>query len=134
MNALVFLYKRVLNHPLQDSINAVRADKKMNVPVIMTREEVAAVISLMDGTAQVVAKLLYGNGLRIMEAVWLRVKDVDFQRKFFQRACPLLPALDIVGIFMPHRVLPEVEHRGRQLRSRPSFKQRLQGTVCAPKE
>jgi hypothetical protein len=99
MNALVFLYKRVLNHPLQDSINAVRADKKMNVPVIMTREEVAAVISLMDGTAQVVAKLLYGNGLRIMEAVWLRVKDVDFQRKFFQRACPLLPALDIVGIF-----------------------------------
>jgi len=66
MNALVFLYKRVLNHPLQDSINAVRADKKINVPVVMTREEVAAVISLMDGTAQVVTKLLYGSGLRIM--------------------------------------------------------------------
>ena len=47
MNALVFLYKRVLNHPLQDSINAVRADKKINVPVVMTREEVAAVISLI---------------------------------------------------------------------------------------
>ncbi|NTV38050.1 MAG: integron integrase [Anaerolineales bacterium] len=81
MNALVFLYKRVLNHPLQDSINAVRADKKTNVPVVMTREEVAAVISLMDGTAQMVAKLLYGSGLRIMEAVRLRVKDVDFQMK-----------------------------------------------------
>ena len=81
MNALVFLYKRVLKHPLQDSINAVRADKKINVPVVMTREEVAAVISLMDGTAQVVAKLLYGSGLRIMEAVRLRVKDVDFQMK-----------------------------------------------------
>jgi integrase len=81
MNALVFLYKRVLNHPLQDSINAVRADKKINVPVVMTREEVAAVISLMDGTAQVVAKLLYGSGLRIMEAVRVRVKDVDFQMK-----------------------------------------------------
>ena len=66
MNALVFLHKRVLNHPLQDSINAVRADKKINVPVVMTREEVAAVISLMDGTAQVVTKLLYGSGLRIM--------------------------------------------------------------------
>ena len=61
------VYKRVLNHPLQDSINAVRADKKINVPVVMTREEVAAVISLMDGTAQVVAKFLYGSGLRIME-------------------------------------------------------------------
>jgi integron integrase len=81
MNALVFLYKRVLDHPLQESIDAVRADKKTSVPVVMTREEVAAVISLMDGTAQVVAKLLYGSGLRIMEAVRLRVKDVDFQMK-----------------------------------------------------
>jgi integron integrase len=81
MNALVFLYKRVLNHSLSGSINAVRADKKINVPVVMTREEVAAVISLMDGTAQVVAKLLYGSGLRIMEAVRLRVKDIDYQMK-----------------------------------------------------
>jgi integron integrase len=81
MNALVFLYKRVLNHALPGSINTVRADKKVNVPVVMTREEVAAVISLMDGTAQVVAKLLYGSGLRIMEAVRLRVKDIDYQMK-----------------------------------------------------
>ena len=62
MNALVFLYKRGLNHALQGRINAVRADKKITVPVVMTREEVAAVLSLMDGTAQVVAKLLYGIG------------------------------------------------------------------------
>ncbi len=81
MNALVFLYKRVLNYPLDGSIHAVRADKKINVPVVMTREEVATVISLMDGTAQLVAKLLYGSGLRIMEAVRLRVKDIDFQMK-----------------------------------------------------
>jgi integron integrase len=81
MNALVFLYKRVLNHALPGSINAVRTDKKINVPVVMTREEVAAVISLMDGTAQVVAKLLYGSGLRIMEAVRLRIKDIDYQMK-----------------------------------------------------
>src|SRR6266516_4071730 len=81
MNALVFLYKRVLNHSLQGSIDAVRAAKKINVPVVMTREEVAAVLSLMDGTAQLVAKLLYGSGLRIMEAVRLRVKDIDYQMK-----------------------------------------------------
>ena len=81
MNALVFLYKRVLNHALEGRINAVRADKKINVPVVMTREEVAAVISLLDGTAQLVAKLLYGSGLRIMEAVRLRVKDIDYQMK-----------------------------------------------------
>jgi integron integrase len=81
MNALVFLYKRVLNHTLEGRINAVRADKKINVPVVMTREEVAAVLSLMDGTAQVVAKLLYGSGLRIMEALRFRVKDIDVQMK-----------------------------------------------------
>src|SRR5712691_655508 len=81
MNALVFLYKRVLDHALEDRINAVRAHKKINVPVVMTRDEVAAVLSLLDGTAQLVAKLLYGSGLRIMEAVRLRVKDIDYQMK-----------------------------------------------------
>jgi integron integrase len=81
MNALVFLYTRVLTHALEGRITAVRADKKIHVPVVMTREEVAAVLSLLDGTAQLVAKLLYGSGLRIMEAVRLRVKDLDVQMK-----------------------------------------------------
>ncbi len=47
----------------------------------MTREEVATILSLLDGTAQLVVKLLYGSGLRIMEAVRLRVKDIDVQMK-----------------------------------------------------
>ena len=81
MNALVFLYKRVLTHALPGSIDAVRADEKVPVPVVMTREEVITVLSLMDGTAQLVAKLLYGSGLRIMEAVRLRVQDIDYQMK-----------------------------------------------------
>jgi len=81
MNALVFLYKRVLRQPLEDRIDAVRAPKKVNVPVVMTRDEVAAVLSLMTGTPQLVAKVLYGSGLRIMEAVRLRVKDLDFAMK-----------------------------------------------------
>lgn len=81
MNALVFLYKRVLRHALSGSIDAVRADQKVHVPVVMTREEVAAVLSLMDGTSQLVAKILYGSGLRIIEAVRLRVQDIDYQMK-----------------------------------------------------
>jgi integron integrase len=81
MNALIFLYKRVLKLSMEGDINAVRADRKVNVPVVMTREEVAAVISLMNGTPQLVAKLLYGSGLRIMEAVRLRIQDVDFGMK-----------------------------------------------------
>src|SRR5262245_40674997 len=77
MNALVFLYRRVLNHGMEDRIDAVRTAKKINVPVVMTREEVATILSRLDGAAHLVARLLYGSGLRIMEAVRLRVKDID---------------------------------------------------------
>ena len=81
MNALVFLYRHVLKQPLDKEINAVRAPRKENVPVVMTREEVAQVISLMEGTPQIVVKLLYGSGLRVIEAVRLRVHDIDFKMK-----------------------------------------------------
>ena len=81
MNALVFLYKRVLEKPLDEVIDAVRAERKVNVPVVMTREEVSGVISVMEGVPQLIVKLLYGSGLRILEAVRLRVKDVDFAMK-----------------------------------------------------
>jgi site-specific recombinase XerD len=52
MNALVFLYKKVLREPLDKEINAVRATRKTNVPVVMTREETARVLSLMNGIPQ----------------------------------------------------------------------------------
>ena len=68
-------------HALEGRINGVRADKKIDVPVVMTREAVAAVLSLLDGTASLVATLLYGSGPRIMEAVRLRSKDLDVQMK-----------------------------------------------------
>jgi len=53
------------------SIHTERVDKKVSVPVVMTREEVAAVLSLLNGTPQLITKLLYGSGLRIMEVVRL---------------------------------------------------------------
>ena len=81
MNALVFLYRQVLKTPLDEKIDAVRAERKANVPVVLTREEVAKVVPLLDGECQLIVKLLYGSGLRIMEAVRLRVKDVDFAMK-----------------------------------------------------
>jgi site-specific recombinase XerD len=81
MNALAFLDKCVLNNSLLGTINAVRADKAINVPVVMTREAVAAVISLLDGTTQLVAELPYGSGWRIMDAVRIRGKDIDVQMK-----------------------------------------------------
>jgi integron integrase len=81
MNAQVFLNRRVLNHGLQGHIHAVRADKKINAPVVMTREDVASVIFLLDGTAQVGAKLLYGSGLRMMKAIQFRVQDSNVPMK-----------------------------------------------------
>ncbi len=81
LNSLVFLYKHVLKEPLEDEIHAVRAPKKENVPVVMTREEVVHVMSLMEGISQMVAKILYGSGLRISEALRLRVFDIDFNMK-----------------------------------------------------
>ena len=81
MNALVFLYKKVLKLPLDGEINAVRAKKKVNVPVVMTREETARIIALIAGTPQLIVKLMYGSGLRISEAIRLRVKDIDQELK-----------------------------------------------------
>jgi integron integrase len=80
-NALVFLYRQVLKLPLEDQINAVRAERKTNLPVVLTREEVGKVLALLEGEPQLIVKLLYGSGLRIMEAARLRVKDVDLAMK-----------------------------------------------------
>jgi len=81
MNALVFLYRHVLKQSLDQEINAVRASRNIKIPVVMTKEEVAQIITLMEGVPQLVVKLLYGSGLRIMEAVRLRVQDIDYNFK-----------------------------------------------------
>ena len=78
LNALVFLYKQVLDKPLEGTIDAARATKAPRVPVVLTREEVARLLPLNEGKAGLVVRLLYGSGLRITEAVRLRVGDLDF--------------------------------------------------------
>ncbi len=76
--ALLFLYKQVLNIelPLIDGVE--RAKKPVRVPTVLTMEEVKSVLSKMSGIHHLMASLLYGAGLRVMECVRLRVKDVDF--------------------------------------------------------
>jgi integron integrase len=76
-NALVFLYKRVLESPLEN-VKATRSRKEARIPVVLTRDEVKQVLSLLDGVSELVVKLLYGCGLRITEAVKLRVQNIDF--------------------------------------------------------
>lgn len=81
MNALVFLYKKVLKMELTNDIDAVRAHKKKNIPVVLTRNEVKKVMDVMEGVPQLIVKILYGSGLRIMETVRLRIQDIDYRMK-----------------------------------------------------
>ena len=79
-NALLFLYGQVLHLSLEN-IQAVRADRPVRVPVVLTVNEVRQVFQAMTGTPQIVVKLLYGSGLRLMEALRLRVQDLDLEMK-----------------------------------------------------
>jgi integron integrase len=76
--ALLFLYLEVLRDPVPWVADIVRARRPHRLPIVMTREEVRAVLGRMRGTSKLVATLLYGSGLRLMEALRLRVKDIDF--------------------------------------------------------
>jgi len=77
LNALVYCYGKVLKAPFTD-VKASRSRKEPRIPVVLTVEEITQILSIMDGTAGLIAKLLYAGGLRITEAVRLRVQDIDF--------------------------------------------------------
>jgi integrase len=78
MNALVFLYRVVLDHDLPWLDDVVRARRPRHLPVVFTRDEVRRVLARLDGPPRLIALLLYGCGLRLLECLQLRVKDVDF--------------------------------------------------------
>jgi integron integrase len=80
LSALLFLYREVLGVDLPWLENVVRAKRPARLPVVLTRREVAAVLDRMQGTHGLMARLLYGTGMRLMECMRLRVKDVDFER------------------------------------------------------
>ena len=80
LNALVFLYRKVLNRPLDHIPNIVRSKKKPKIPVVLTQQEVSIVLSKLEGVHWLAGCLLYGSGLRLMECIRLRVKDIDFDR------------------------------------------------------
>lgn len=80
LSALLFLYREVLDRPIGDLRAVVRARAPTRLPVVLSREEVRALLSVLTGDAHLVALLLYGSGLRLQEALTLRVKDVDFGR------------------------------------------------------
>jgi integron integrase len=81
LNALVFLYKSVLDRPLEEIQGVVRAKRQQRLPVVLTTDEVAGILRALTGVHWLVACLQYGSGLRLLESVRLRVKDLDFAHR-----------------------------------------------------
>ena len=80
LSAVLFLYREVLEIDLPWLNDINRPTQKRRIPSVLTKDEVAAVLASMDGLAALLARLLYGTGMRLMEGMRLRIKDVDFDR------------------------------------------------------
>ena len=81
LNALVFLYKAVLEQPLRELSGVVRARRPQRLPVVLTRDEIGRLLRQLHGVHWLAVCLMYGSGLRLMETVRLRTKDLDFDHR-----------------------------------------------------
>lgn len=81
LSALLFLYRGVLKRDLDWLDGVVRAKKPLHLPLVLTKDEVSTILNQMRGVTWLMASLLYGAGLRVMECARLRVKDIDFDRR-----------------------------------------------------
>jgi len=79
-NALLFLFRHVLDKGIEGLDSAVRSHIPRRLPIVLSRQEVLRVFDHMEGTAKLMAGIIYGGGLRLQECLQLRVKDVDFER------------------------------------------------------
>ncbi len=80
LSALLFLYREVLEEDLPWLTDINRPTQVRRIPSVLTKDEVASLLAAMDGVTALLARLLYGTGMRLMEGMRLRVKDVDFDR------------------------------------------------------
>lgn len=80
LSALLFLYRHVIGREVGDLGKVIRARKSTHLPVVMTRDEVKAVLANLSDDKWLMASLMYGAGLRLMECLRLRVQDIDFAR------------------------------------------------------
>jgi integron integrase len=80
LNAILFMYKQVLTIELPWLDGMVYAKRPARLPVVLSRDEVTRLLDQLEGTFQLMARLMYGTGMRLMECVRLRVKDIDFAR------------------------------------------------------
>jgi integron integrase len=80
LNAIIFLYRRVLDQPVDELLEHIRAKRQQRPPTVFSQEEVKQVLEQMTGTHLLMAQVLYGGGLRLAECLRLRIQDLDFDR------------------------------------------------------
>ncbi|MFC1498880.1 integron integrase [Verrucomicrobiota bacterium] len=80
LNAIVFMYKHVLERDLEEMKPFIRAKKPKRLPVVLSMDETSLILGKFQGTSRIMIEMLYATGMRIIEVIRLRVKDIDFQR------------------------------------------------------
>ena len=105
LNALVFFYREVLDIPLDENIQPARSKKKPNLPTVLGRGEIKRFFRHMEGIHALMAMIVYGSGLRLMECLRLRIKDIDFDRK---RIHVLGKGDKWRSTILPERIIPEL--------------------------
>ena len=117
LSALLFLYKEVLKEQIGWLDRVERAKKPPKLPVVLSPDEVRRVLAELSGTSRLMASLLYGSGLRLMECIRLRVKDIDFayaqivvrDAKGGKDRVTMLP-VELVGPLQKHLARTEAQH------------------------
>lgn len=128
LSALLFLYREVLGVDLPWLDDVTRAKKPQRLPVVLTQTEVQRVLAQLDGTHGLIARLLYGSGMRLMEGARLRVKDLDFERheiivrdgKGGKDRVTMLPA-SLVSSFRDHLSQVRVLYEQDRAQGRPAI-------------
>jgi integron integrase len=80
-NALLFFFRHVIGHEPGNIRDAIRSQRKRRLPVVLTKDEISRLLAALSGTPLLMAKVIYGGGLRLRECISLRIKDIDFERK-----------------------------------------------------
>ena len=114
LSAILFLYKKVLGIDLPWMVDIVRAKRSRRMPVVLSRSEVQKVLACMTGTSWLMASLCYGSGLRLVECLRLRIKDIDFD--YLQ-----ITVRDGKGgkdrvTVLPEQLVRHIEHQMEQVR------------------
>ena len=114
-NAILFLYREVLQQELNNEINAYRAKRRHYIPVVLSREEVARIFSHLYGVYRLMARFMYGTGMRVNECLSLRIKDIDINNRMIL-IHDAKGSKDRAGL-LPDSIIPDIENQIKYVRT-----------------